>query len=383
MNMEGLSYNPNKLRLIGRDRKVLYASPLVPKNLDRVKIPLSNSPERRIGKIGEEHVGAELHAAVAGVADGRIFDVLKRLDALHASPRWRLSYGGGINAVTHSIYSAATEMVARVRDGKERLEFFSEQKVMASSKARGETENALVSEEGSVDSLIRNPLDLGEAPRVPLTRQAIEEEGDSPFSAAETLVYGIQAIPDLLGFLPKSEAAQSLIQPLRQLMYQDNSGTRRYLLNPDLLQAKQELLKKVMNAILTRELEVLVFEMKTCPTYGKSVSDKSEDWLYMKYNEDISHTVLALFQIFQAANPDAFEDPRILLRFLGGVTVQLGLIDFPAIQTLGEPIVPLSTSIKTRLVTIPSRKVRKACARRLRLNKMHLTKTPSPVQTTV
>ncbi len=373
--MEGFSYNPNKLQLIGRDRKVLYASPLVPKNFDRISPQIHKPPSHeKVSRIGVEHIGAELHGAVGSIADGRKLAARERLDALHTS-RWRDSYGGGVATVTRLMFLAATEMVERVREGRGGIELFSEQKAMASSKAREETREALVAEEGSVESLIRNPLDLGESPRVPLTYQAIREEDSSPFSSAETIVYGIQAIPDLLGFLPKSKVAQSLIQQLRQLMYQDNNGTRRYLLNPELLQVNQNLLKKVLDAILARELEVLVFEMKTCPTYGKSVTEKSEDWLYMKYNEDISHTVLALLQIFQAANPDAFEDPRILLRLLRGVTVQLGLIDFPAIQQFGEPIVPTAGSIKTRLVTISSRKVRKACERRLRLNKIHLTKT--------
>ena len=379
--MEGFSYNPDKLRLIGRG-KVLYASPLVPKNLDRVPPPIHQPPsrEKKVRNVGVEDIGTELHGVVASIADGREFYARKRLNALHTSARWKLSYGGGLGTVTHNMLSAGTDMVRKIREGKNGLQLCSEPRVMASSKARGETREVLVGDEGSVESLIRNPLDLGETPRVPLTSQAIQEEEDSPFSAAELLVYGIQAVPDLLGFLPKSEAAKRLIQPLRQLLYQDNNGKRRFLLNPELLQAKQALIKEVMNAILARELEVLVFEMKTCPTYGKSYTEKSEDWLYMKYSEDISHTVLALLQIFQAADPDAVENPRILLRLLKGITVQLGLIDFPAIQKFGEPIVPLAGSVKTRLVTIPGRKVRKACARRLRLNKMHVTKTPSPVQ---
>jgi hypothetical protein len=350
-----------------------FLDSLIPKNPNQVRTKRDEiSPYAGMSEINHMDIGTLFHTEFGRVCE-MVYKFPRNVN-LHPglSERWANAYGGRTDRMRSKIIEAAVSLVADIEEGTEGMMLVSELPLLASAKDRERTLAAVMNDPRRA----RRPLGEGQAPVVPLTLDILQTDAKK-----KVIGYSSQAKPDAVGFHGKTELAKRAIQKLKSFMYQDNQGTKRYVLSPDLLAAHKGILEEVMHLMLKGELDIHVIEIKTNSSVGESLVKRSDKHIYNEHADDIGFTLQVLMKVFQSVSPDTFKGADRKKRYdelLHATTVKIGVVDIPTIsERNGRVSYRFPDQINSRLVTLSPEQVRTAYVNRLKTNREYFIRKTS------
>lgn len=367
--MEKSQFTQEDIIQVGRR---VYAKAPVSKNLEQT--PPSSGESSGQSQINERDIGSLFHKVVNVLAGARFRNPWTVWEELKFTNRWTESYESDddiIDLVDGSI-AEALYLLGAIEEKHPGIVLVPELPFMASAADKNEAFDIVMED----PKRLRQALQEGKKSITPLTAGILES--DDPEEKKKILASVRYAIPDIVGFVAKTDEARLVQRQLMKAIYADNSGTKRYMLAPELLEEQQKLLREVMRCMLQKELEIHVIELKTNSWSDIQTTQKSDEAIIFEHRRDIAHTLLAMRKVFEAVNPEAFKGDQFDVTADGlseTIKVHIGTVDCPTLYAYdGEVKHKAPGQVSSRLVEVPVQTVRNACRERVVLDQKRIEK---------
>ena len=283
-------------------------------------------------------------------------------------------YGEKVDGLIDDMVSEGLHLLGMIEEQYPGITLFPELPFMAS----GKDKNAALSNIMRNPTRMRRPIQKGEEAIMPMTADIVNRTKNKN-EKIRVIAYPTYAIPDLAGFIPKTDEAAAVVRRLNKVIYKDNEGGKNYMLNPKFLVAHQDILREVLELMRKQELELHVIEMKTNARTDVSLTKSSLDQITQSYSHDIGHTLLVMMKVFESVEPDLFKGKNrenTILEILDATKFDMALIDCPTLDTsTGKTLHVQPTHITSRLLRIPPDRILEACDKRLKLNRSLVMRT--------